>query len=90
MDIDPSDLKAEEEEEVVTNDIIKEASVGRVQIGDLQLLKKRGALKESVERGGRNMDKEKSKLVGVRDTTGPKEIQLNHLDEFGRIVIFFS
>lgn len=86
MDIDPSDLKAEEEEEVVTDDIIKEASVGKGLAGALLLLKERGALKESVEWGGRNMDKKKSKLVGVRDTDGPKEIQLDRLDEFGRIM----
>ena len=65
MDIDPSDLKVEEEEEVATNDIIKEASVGKGLARALQLLKERGALKESVEWGGRNMDKKKSKLVGV-------------------------
>ena len=43
-----------------------------------------------MEWGGRNMDKKKTKLVGVRDTDGPKEIQLDHLDEFGCIVISFS
>ena len=90
MDIDPSDLKAEEEEEVATDDIIKEAYVEKGLEGALQMLKKRGALKEFVEWGGRNMDKKKSKLVGLRDTDGPKEIQLDHLDDFGRIVIFFS
>ena len=49
MDIDPNDLKAEEEEEVATNYIIKEASVGKGLEEALQLLKKWGALKESVE-----------------------------------------
>ena len=53
-------------------------------------MKERGALKEFVEWGGRNMDKKKRKLVGVQDTDGPKEIQLDHLDDFGRIVILFS
>ena len=65
MDIDTNDLKAEEEEEVVTNDIIKEYSVGKGLAGALQLLKERGSLKESMEWGGRNMDKKKRKLVGV-------------------------
>ena len=74
MDIDPIDKKAEEEEEVATYDIIKEASIGKGLAGALQLLKERGALKEYVEWGGRNMDKKKRKLVGVRDTDGPKEI----------------
>lgn len=86
MDLDVSDQKAEEEEEVVTDEIIKESSVGKGLAGALQLLKERGALKESVEWGGRNMDKKKSKLVGVRDNDGPKEIQLDRLDEFGRIM----
>ena len=65
MDIDPSDLKAEEEEEVATNDIIKEASIGKSLAGALQLLKERGALKESMEWGGRNMVKKKRKIVGL-------------------------
>ena len=65
MDIDPSDLKAEEEEEVATNDIIKESSVGKGFAGALQLLKERGALKESVEWGGINMDMKNKKCVGV-------------------------
>ena len=65
MDIDPSDLKAEEEEEVATYDIIKEASVGKSLAGALQLLKERGALKEPMECGGRNMDNKKRKIVGV-------------------------
>ena len=65
MDIDPSDLKVEEEEEVATYDIIKEYSVGKGLARALRLLKERGALKESMEWGGRNMDKKKRKLVGV-------------------------
>ena len=44
MDIDSSDLKEKEEEEVVTDDIIKEASLGKGLAWDLQLLKERGAL----------------------------------------------
>ena len=75
---------------MATNDIIKEASVGKGLAGALKLLKERGSLKEFFEWGGRNMDKKKSKLVGVQDTNGQKEIQLDRLDEFGRIGIFFS
>ena len=89
MDIDPSVLKAEEEE-VAAYDIISEDYVGKGLEGALQLLKEKGALKEFMEWGGRNMDKKKSKIFGVRDTDGPKEIQLDCLDEFGHIVIFFS
>ncbi|KAH8513150.1 hypothetical protein H0E87_006443 [Populus deltoides] len=33
--------------------------------GALKLFKERGTLKESIERGGRNMDKKKIKLVGI-------------------------
>ena len=53
-------------------------------------MKERGALKEAVEWGGRNMDKKKRKLVGVRDIDGRKEIDIYRLYEFGRIVRFFS
>ena len=56
----------------------------------MKLLKEMGPLKESVEWVGRNMDKKKRKLVGVRDTDEPKEIQLDRLDEFGRIARLFS
>ena len=55
----------------------------------MQLLKERGALKESVEWGGRNMDNKKRKNVGGRDIDRPKEIQLDRLDEFGRIIRIF-
>ena len=89
MDIDPSDLKVEEEEEVATDDIIK-VFVGKGLARALRMLKERGALKESMEWGGRNTDKKNTKLVGVRDTDGTKEIQLDRLDEFGCIVRFFS
>ena len=63
MDIDPIDIKEEEEEEVATDDIIKEASVGKGLEGALQLLKERGALKDSMEWGGRNMVKKREKLL---------------------------
>ena len=59
---------------MATDDIIKEASIGKGLAGTLQLLKERVALKDSMEWGGRNMDKKKRKIVGVRDIDGPKEI----------------
>eukprot|EP01018_Ginkgo_biloba_P030020 Gb_12198 [translate_table: standard] len=84
-EMDASQLKAEEEE-VVPDETIKEVSVGKGLAGALQLLKERGTLKETVDWGGRNMDKKKSKLIGVRDNDGPKEILLDRLDEFGRVM----
>lgn len=78
--------KEDREEEVIRDDSIKEASVGKGLAGALQLLKERGAFSETVDWGGRNMDKKKSKLVGVRDNDGPKEILLDRLDEFGRVM----
>ena len=36
------------------------------------------------------MDKKKSKLVGIYDEEGPKEIHLERTDEYGRIVSDFQ
>nr|XP_027070539.1 SART-1 family protein DOT2-like [Coffea arabica]XP_027070540.1 SART-1 family protein DOT2-like [Coffea arabica]XP_027070541.1 SART-1 family protein DOT2-like [Coffea arabica] len=74
------------EEEVVPDAIIHEAAVGKGLSGALKLLKERGSLKETVEWGGRNMDKKKSKLVGIHDDEGPKEIHIERTDEYGRIL----
>ncbi|ERM99245.1 SART-1 family protein DOT2 [Amborella trichopoda] len=79
-------MKTEEDEEVVPDATIQEAVVGKGLSGALQLLKERGTLKEAIDWGGRNMDKKKSKLVGVRENDGAKEIVLDRLDEFGRIM----
>ncbi|KAH9288466.1 hypothetical protein KI387_032583 [Taxus chinensis] len=84
--VDSDHLKSDEEEEVAADEIIKEASVGKGLAGALQLLKERGSFNETVDWGGRNMDKKKSKLVGIRDNDGPKEILLDRLDEFGRVM----
>ncbi|KAK2632535.1 hypothetical protein EUGRSUZ_L01432, partial [Eucalyptus grandis] len=76
----------EDKEEVVPDETIHEAAVGKGLSGALKLLKERGTLKETVdERGGRNMDKKKSKLVGIADD-GQKEIHIERRDEFGRIL----
>lgn len=75
----------EDEEEVVPDETIHEAAVGKGLSGALKLLKDRGTLKETVEWGGRNMDKKKSKLVGIADD-GQKEIRIERTDEFGRIL----
>ncbi|KAF4396880.1 hypothetical protein F8388_004848 [Cannabis sativa] len=61
-DEDPS---KEDKEEIVPDEIIHEVSVGKGLSGALKLLKERGTLKESIDWGGRNMDKKKSKLVGI-------------------------
>ncbi|KAI4365413.1 hypothetical protein MLD38_021398 [Melastoma candidum] len=75
----------EEKEEVVPDETIHEAAVGKGLSGALRLLKERGALKETVEWGGRNMDKKKSKLVGIAGD-GAREINIERTDEFGRVL----
>ncbi|GMH31515.1 hypothetical protein Nepgr_033358 [Nepenthes gracilis] len=74
-----------DEEEVVPDETIHEAPVGKGLSGALRLLKERGSLKETVEWGGRNMDKKKSKLVGIYED-GAKEIRIERTDEYGRIL----
>jgi len=76
----------EEDEEAAPDGAIHEAAVGKGLSGALRLLKERGTLKETIEWGGRNMDKKKSKLVGIIDEEGPKEIHIERTDEYGRIV----
>ncbi|CAI9099132.1 OLC1v1035903C1 [Oldenlandia corymbosa var. corymbosa] len=75
-----------EEEEIVPDATIHEVPVGKGLAGALKLLQERGSLKETVEWGGRNMDKKKSKLVGIHDDEGPKEIHLEKTDEHGKRV----
>ncbi|KAK9992978.1 hypothetical protein SO802_022681 [Lithocarpus litseifolius] len=88
----------EDKEEIVPDETIHEVAVGKGLSGALKLLKERGTLKESIEWGGRNMDKKKSKLVGivVDDESKElrpsslidyrKEIRIERTDEFGRIM----
>lgn len=84
---------SEDKEEIIPDETIHEVAVGKGLSGALKLLKERGTLKESIEWGGRNMDKKKSKLVGIVDNEGKeeqkkKEIRIERTDEFGRIVSF--
>lgn len=76
----------QDKEEVVPDETIHEVAVGKGLSGALQLLKERGTLKESIEWGGRNMDKKKSKLVGIYENDGQKEIRIERTDEYGRIL----
>ncbi|GFS43739.1 SART-1 family [Actinidia rufa] len=76
----------EDEEDIVPDETIHEAAVGKGLSGALHLLKVRGTLKETVEWGGRNMDKKKSKLVGIYDSDAKKEIRIERSDEYGRIL----
>lgn len=62
--------------------------MGKGLSGALKLLKEQGTLKETIEWGGWNMDKKKSKLVGVIDEEGPKEIRIESRDEFGQILSY--
>ena len=63
----------DEDKEEVPEETIHEVVVGKGLSGVLKLLKERGTLKESIEWGGRNMDKKKSKLVGIVDDDESKE-----------------
>ncbi|KAK9697926.1 hypothetical protein RND81_08G070200 [Saponaria officinalis] len=78
--------KTEVKEEIALDNTIHEVAVGKGLSGALKLLKERGTLKETIEWGGRNMDKKKSKLVGIHEDEGPKEIHLERRDEFGRVL----
>lgn len=75
-----------ENQNITPDEIIHETAVGKGLAGALKLLKDRGTLKESIDWGGRNMDKKKSKLVGIYANDGSKEIRIERTDEFGRIV----
>ncbi|KAK3004743.1 hypothetical protein RJ639_019017 [Escallonia herrerae] len=79
-------LPNQDKEEGVPDETIHEASVGKGLSGALKLLKDRGTFKETVEWGGRNMDKKKSKLVGIYESDGKKEIHIERTDEYGRIL----
>lgn len=68
------------------DEMIYEVFVGKGLFGVFKLLKDRGLFKEIIEWGGRNMDKKKSKLVGIYDDEGFKEIYFERIDEYGRIV----
>ncbi|KAF2302005.1 hypothetical protein GH714_031263 [Hevea brasiliensis] len=80
----------ENQEDIVPDATIHEVPVGKGLSGALNLLKERGTLKESIEWGGRNMDKKKSKLVGIVDNNVDndkfKDIRIERTDEFGRII----
>ncbi|CAN0878142.1 SART-1 family protein DOT2 [Linum grandiflorum] len=98
------DTSMEDAKEVSPDEIIHEAPVGKGLSGALKLLHKQGTLKESINWGGRNMDKKKSKLVGIVETDDGKkkeknkdkdmdrfkDIRIERTDEFGRIVSSLS
>ena len=65
---------------------MREVPIGKGLSGGLKYLQGRGALKESIELGGRNTNKKKSRLVGVVDDDDDVSIHIDRLDEFGRIV----
>ena len=98
-DVSKDEHPADEgKEEIVPDETIHEVAVGKGLTVALKLLKERGTHKESIEWGGRNMDKKKSKLVGIvgdDQSKEPrssslidyrKEIRIEWTDEFGRIV----
>lgn len=57
----------DDKEDIVLDATIHEVAVGKGLSNALKLLKDRGTLKEGFDWGGRNMDKKKSKLVGIVD-----------------------
>ncbi|XP_047324897.1 SART-1 family protein DOT2 [Impatiens glandulifera] len=77
---------SEDKQEISPDDTLHETAVGKGLSGALKLLKDRGTLKETIEWGGRNMDKKKSKLVGIYDANAQKEIRIERTDEYGRIL----
>lgn len=86
-EIDSAELPVNEDDtDVAPDEIIHELAVGKGLAGALKLLKDRGTLNEGIDWGGRTMDKKKSKLVGINDNEGPKEMRIERTDEFGRIV----
>eukprot|EP00271_Cylindrocystis_brebissonii_P001364 TRINITY_DN11638_c0_g1_i1.p1 TRINITY_DN11638_c0_g1~~TRINITY_DN11638_c0_g1_i1.p1 ORF type:complete len:980 (-),score=335.16 TRINITY_DN11638_c0_g1_i1:476-3415(-) len=77
----------DEDDEEDEKEVLAERSVGTGLAGALSLLRDRGALAKDPEWGGRNMDKKKSKLVGITDSVAPpgqREIRIDRRDEFGR------
>ncbi|KAL6564271.1 ESCRT II complex subunit Dot2 [Orobanche minor] len=84
-DIIQDEKRADEEEDVGPDKRIHETSLGKGLSGALQLLKDRGTLKATVEWGGRNRDKKKSKFIGlVNENDDKKEIRIERTDEYGR------
>jgi U4/U6.U5 tri-snRNP-associated protein 1 len=74
--------KGGDEGAVKPDDVLHEAAVGKGLAGALRLLKDRGTLNEG---GDKTTDKKKRKLVGsIKD--GQKEIHIERIDEFGRVV----
>lgn len=92
----------EEEEDEKVKSISEEVVMGTGVAGALKLLQQRGALSDSVDWGGRNMDKKKGRLLGVVDESllgvekdppkavekeeWPKDVQLIRHDRFGRVM----
>ncbi|CAN1157071.1 SART-1 family protein DOT2, partial [Linum perenne] len=93
--VNNEDTSMEEDmKEVAEDGIIREVPVGKGLSGTLKLLHDRATLKESINWGGRNMDKKKSKLVGIVDTTDyngkgtemkKKKNKDNDMDRFSNI-----
>ncbi|XP_037488097.1 SART-1 family protein DOT2 [Triticum dicoccoides] len=77
-----------EEQEVTPDEVVHEAAVGKGLGGALKFLKERGTLNEGTNWGGRTTDKKKSKLVGIEEEAedGKKEIRIERMDEFGRVM----
>ncbi|XP_057431978.1 SART-1 family protein DOT2-like [Lotus japonicus] len=80
---------SKDKEEIVPDKTIREIALGKGLARAMKLLKDQQTLRESLEWGGRNMDKKKSKLVGMVDDEThryKKDIGIERRDEFGRIL----
>ncbi|KAK4339650.1 hypothetical protein RND71_041112 [Anisodus tanguticus] len=78
----------EEKLKITPDETIREVPIGKGLSEALRFSRERGTLKEDIELGGRNTDKKKSKLVGLRGDhqEGEKEIHIDRTDEYGRIL----
>ncbi|GAU26173.1 hypothetical protein TSUD_353960 [Trifolium subterraneum] len=83
------DMKDHGKDRVDDETVHHEVVVGKGLSGALKLLQDRGMLNESIEWGGRNMEKKKTKLVGINvedEGKEEKQIHIERRDEFGRIL----
>ncbi|CAL1398375.1 unnamed protein product [Linum trigynum] len=93
------DPMSEDAKEVAPDEMFHEVPIGRGLSGVVKRLHQQGSLKESIDWGGRTMDKKKSKLVGIVDTDDAnekknkdkdydqfKDLRIDRRNEFGQIM----
>ncbi|CAI0469471.1 unnamed protein product [Linum tenue] len=93
------DPMTEDAIEVAPDEMFHEVPIGRGLSGVVKRLHQQGSLEESIDWGGRTMDKKKSKLVGIVDTEDAnekknkdkyydrfKDLRIDRRNEFGQIM----